>query len=224
MTRLLMWVNSSFPPPNEPYCGYLNQKPRCHVTGDNRSSYLLTTISTSLCLAVGIMIVGGIAYRKLKANYQLLHDPWWQIQLQEPTNRLVASCRSLLSRIYADQISQHSRELPAAFSWTRSFCSAVIFDTYKTKPVMGWKLCNRNQPIVFPDISGNNELLVLLQKLNRMEHINICQFAGLAITKSSKGIYWISAVMECPSRGSTVYPHFLVAVPWTNQRLDLLGG
>ncbi|XP_055333957.1 atrial natriuretic peptide receptor 1-like [Paramacrobiotus metropolitanus] len=201
MTQLLTWVNSSFPLPNEPYCGYLNQNPSCLYTSDNRS-YVLTAVLTSLCLAIGITVLVWIGYSRLKANYQLLHDPWWQIQLQEPTNRLVASCRSLLSRIYADQISQHSRDLPAAFSWTRSFCSAVIFDTYKTKPVMGWKLCNRNHPLGFPDISGNNELLILLQKLNRMEHINICQFAGLAITKSSKGIYWISAVMDCPSRGA----------------------
>ncbi|XP_055333862.1 atrial natriuretic peptide receptor 1-like [Paramacrobiotus metropolitanus] len=202
VTRLLVWVNSSFPPPNEPYCGYLNQKLSCLIPSDNRSAYLLTAISTSLCLAVGIMIIGWIAYNKFKAKYQLLRDPWWQIQLHEPNNRRTASCRSLLSKIYSDHFSYESSDLPTTFSWTRSFCGAVVFGTYRTKPVMGWKLCHRNQPVGFPDISENNELLVLLQKLSRMEHLNICQFAGLAITRSSKGIYWISAVIECPSRGA----------------------
>ncbi|XP_055354000.1 atrial natriuretic peptide receptor 1-like [Paramacrobiotus metropolitanus] len=36
VTRLTTWANSTFPPPNEPFCGYMNQKKVCQPERKNR--------------------------------------------------------------------------------------------------------------------------------------------------------------------------------------------
>ncbi|XP_055333914.1 receptor-type guanylate cyclase gcy-3-like [Paramacrobiotus metropolitanus] len=208
VTLLLTWANNAtFPPPNEPLCGYLNQSRLCQsrlclTPGDNRLA-LLSSSSTMVTVVVGVLI--ATVYTVSRTKQRLLFDPWWQIHLQKKSLSATASrfhgFATVQKQRVPESVSQESSVHLFATQNTQSFCSAVVFGSYKNKPVMGWKVCSRSRTINFDDISSNKKLLFLLRQINKTEYINICQFLGLTITESSKDMHWISAVMESPSRG-----------------------
>ncbi|XP_055355070.1 atrial natriuretic peptide receptor 1-like [Paramacrobiotus metropolitanus] len=177
LQQLLVWgsSNASFPPPNEPLCGYLKQRPPC-MPGDNRFTYVL---SISLVCSFGaITVLGCAVFVKRKADNQLLRDPWWQVYLEAPDQRVVSRLSLLAAQGRKPRYSLESNALRDPTTSSPSFNNAILLGSFKNKPVMGWKV------------------------LNKMDSINICQFFGLAITASTTGVYCISAVMESPSRGA----------------------
>ncbi|XP_055333797.1 atrial natriuretic peptide receptor 1-like [Paramacrobiotus metropolitanus] len=183
ITHLLTWANNAtFPPPNEPLCGYINQSLLCRTPGDIKSTIL--SISWPISLAVmGVLTASGYVVSTTKR--WLLSDPWWQIHLHQS-----------LEDVPADP-SIH----PITTRGSRSLCSAVVFGSHKHKPVMGWKVCGRSCAVHFTDISFSKKLVFVLRQIRKIEHINICQFLGLAITNASTDMHWISAVIESPPRG-----------------------
>ncbi|XP_055334069.1 atrial natriuretic peptide receptor 2-like [Paramacrobiotus metropolitanus] len=202
--QLRAWVNDPFPPPNEPLCGYLHQSFFCFAASvSSLTKALISTVSV-VCVFLGIAIVGYI--NKQRARNNMLTDPWWQVHLDENRSDREVFCFPTPLVGQKQKHSEFSRGtgtsgLPDAIIGTRDICRAIIFGSLESRPVMGWKVSSRKHPVSFANISANIDLLILLRKLNKIDHINICRFVGLTITKSSKELHWVSAVLDCPSRG-----------------------
>ncbi|XP_055330538.1 receptor-type guanylate cyclase gcy-17-like [Paramacrobiotus metropolitanus] len=188
--NLTEWTNSrkAFPPPNEPQCGYLNNK--CLSKNTNTSLWI------SLFTVLGISVVAGIfgvfywRYKKLKDGEQLLHDPWWQVDIDD----LKAANASSMFTAPTAQPYNGSISLGAE--------TTMRFVSLKGKPAVCFP-CGRGEPALnFKDIFKIYNLLKLFKKLRGIEHQNIGQFYGLSIARSGAGWCNVFVLFGCPSRGS----------------------
>ncbi|XP_055330542.1 receptor-type guanylate cyclase gcy-7-like [Paramacrobiotus metropolitanus] len=104
VAHLTEWASArtAFPPPNEPVCGYLKNK----CLKSNESLWIIV----STCL--GIAVVGGTfgvfywRYNKQKEAERLLHDPWWQLHLDDV--KATSYFRSNASSLFTGQLHTES--------------------------------------------------------------------------------------------------------------------
>ncbi|XP_055354001.1 atrial natriuretic peptide receptor 1-like [Paramacrobiotus metropolitanus] len=208
VTRLTVWANATFPPPNEPLCGYMNQKKVCQPERDTRriQNTAISVIGALVIVAVAIAVY--IRKEKWKPMDLILHDTWWQVTIAIIPG--VNHHQSSISAFFAPRKENtaydgalNKKTCDGAENTAHSLeGSPKAFTMYRGKGVRSVKICQRDYTITFPEMSTQHSLLVLLRKFYRLEHPNLCQFLGLAITKSELDVYTVCAVTECPPRGT----------------------
>ncbi|XP_055353984.1 atrial natriuretic peptide receptor 1-like [Paramacrobiotus metropolitanus] len=206
-TRLTVWANASFPPPNEPFCGYTNQKEVCQPQRDNQ--WIQNTI-ISLAGALVIVSAALIVYlrrEKRRAVERILYDPWWHVVItiipgaQRRQSSISMYFAPGKSKTVQDDSLTPTREAMKSASPSIAGLHQT-YAIYRGQSVRSVKMCRRECAITFQEMSAHQSLLILLRKFYRLEHQNLCRFLGLSITKNKFDVYTISAVTECPPRGT----------------------
>ncbi|KAL5020119.1 hypothetical protein ScPMuIL_003011 [Solemya velum] len=92
------WPGGGDPPPNTPYCGFLNDEPRCHPSGKALDCLLYVTKCISFL------------YRKMKLEADLMNQ-WWKVRWEDITmdGIMRTMSKSMSSSQFLDTSSQVAR-------------------------------------------------------------------------------------------------------------------
>ncbi|XP_055353998.1 atrial natriuretic peptide receptor 1-like [Paramacrobiotus metropolitanus] len=197
VTRLTIWANATFPPPNEPFCGYMNQKKVCQPERDTRliRNTILSLVGAMVIVAVAMTVY--IRKEKRKTVERILYDPWWQVTIASIP--VAKRHQSSVSTFFAPGPGKNVHDDSQTNEVQESNQS---FAVYRGKSVRMVKIGRRDYSVTFQEMSTHHSLLVLLRKFYRLEHQNLCRFLGIAISLDKSGVYTICAATECPPRGT----------------------
>ncbi|XP_055334080.1 atrial natriuretic peptide receptor 1-like [Paramacrobiotus metropolitanus] len=199
VVNLTNWANSSkqFPPPNRPFCGYLNNSPSCLSARSDTWTYVIifTLFGFSLCAIVFCIFYAR--YTKLRNEEQLLLDPWWQVdtdELQSPS-----FWHSHASSIFVARKKSCKEIISNAVSESNG---TVRFASYQGKAVVCSPVALGEGILTFEELFVNGNLLKLLKMYRGLEHQNLCRFYGLSIELSGIDSFTVFVVFSCPARGT----------------------
>ncbi|XP_055330537.1 atrial natriuretic peptide receptor 1-like [Paramacrobiotus metropolitanus] len=144
VTHLTEWgYGKVFPPPNEPLCGYLKNK----------------------CLAKSILGVFYWRYKKLKDADNLLHDLWWQLDVDDM--KAASFFRSNASSLFTALGKPDDESVSASFKAERMMRFVSLLD----KAAVCFPCARGEGSLDFTDISRNFNLLKLFKNgLNFVHH------------------------------------------------------
>ncbi|XP_055334079.1 atrial natriuretic peptide receptor 1-like [Paramacrobiotus metropolitanus] len=214
-TRVTEWANSSkpFPPPNEPYCGYSNNKPSCLPKSDNTSMLIaIFTVSGSFIVAA-ILSIFHWRYTKIRYKERLLHDPWWQVDnddLKAPSyfNSYASSLFAGPEHPYNDAVSMISHSVShtaveeiLTFKFPMNQATAVRFASLHGKGVACFPVARGKGHLSFKELSNSQHLLRLLRKCWGLDHQNVCRLYGISINLTAER-FSVMVIFACPSRGN----------------------